>query len=223
METFTEKARPLAFLLSEANGYLSREVLTIASGAGKLEAGTVLGKISLGAATSAAKSGGNAANTGALTLDAVTPVLANAKVGVYTVRCITAAANGGVFRVEDPDGFVLGDVAVAATFADGVKFSIADGSQDFIVGEGFDITVADGSGEYVASPNAFTAAKPGAEKACAILGYPVDATDAAVEGVCVTNDAEAKRPMLVFDSTVNDSTKRAAKIAQLRTVNIKAR
>lgn len=223
MEILTEKPRALAFILSEANGYLSREVLTIASGAGKLQAGTVLGKISLGAATSAAKSGGNAANTGALTLDAVTPVLANAKVGVYTVRCITAASNGGIFRVEDPDGFVLGDVAVAATFADGVKFSIADGSQDFIVGEGFDITVAAGSGEYVASPNAFTAAKPGAENACAILAYPVDATDADVEAVCITNDAEVKTMMLIYDSSVDNSTKRQAKLDQLRLVKIKAR
>ncbi len=45
METFTEKARPLAFVLSEGNGYVSREVLTIASGSGKLGAGTLLGKI----------------------------------------------------------------------------------------------------------------------------------------------------------------------------------
>ena len=93
-------------------------------------------------AASAAKTGGNAADTGALTLNATTPVLAGAKVGVYTVRCITAASNGGTFRVSDPDGYVLGDVAVAATFANDIKFAIADSTQDFIVGEGFDITVS---------------------------------------------------------------------------------
>jgi hypothetical protein len=126
MDTFTEKARNLAFLLSEANGYLSREVLTIASGSGVLEAGTVLGKITVG-------------------------------------------------------------------------------------------------GKYVPSPNAEVVGKEGAETALAILGYGVDATDADVDVVCVTNDAEAKEPMLLFDASVNDSTKRAAKLTQLRAVNIKAR
>lgn len=126
METFTEKARNLAFLLSEANGYLSREVLTIKSGAGVLGAGTLLGKIT------------------------------------------------------------------------------ADG-------------------KYVPSPNAEVVGKEGAEAAVAILGYGVDATDADVEVLCVTNDAEVKEPMLIFDASVDDSTKRTAKLNQLRAVNIKAR
>lgn len=97
-----------------------------------------------GTAEVAAKSGGNTGN-GVFTIDALTPVLAGAKVGVYTVRCIAAAANGGTFRVEDPDGIVLGDVAVGATFADDIKFAIADGSADFVVGDGFDVTVSGGT------------------------------------------------------------------------------
>lgn len=222
MDTFTEKARPLAFILSEANGLLSRDVLTIASGSGVLEAGTILGKISSGAATAAAKAGGNTGN-GTLTLDATSPILSGAKVGVYTIRCITAATNGGTFRVEDPDGNVLGDVAVGATFADDIKFVIADGATDFIVGDGFDVTIAAGSGKYVPSPNALTAGKIGAEIAAAILGYGVDATSADVDAVCVTNDAEVKKPMLLVDASVDDTAKRNAKIAQLRGVNIKAR
>ena len=137
----------------------------------------MLGKITKGSATAAAKSGGNAANTGALTMNATTPVLAGAKVGVYTVRCITAATNGGTFRVTDPDGFVLGDVAVGATFANDIKFAIADGTQDFIVGEGFDITVAAGSGYYkpVNSANV-----DGSDVAECILAADTNATSAAV-------------------------------------------
>lgn len=94
-----------------------------------------------GSAASAAKSGGNTGG-GTLTLDATTPVLAGAKVGVYTVRCIAAATDSGTFRVTDPDGFVIGDVAVGATFANDIKFAIADGAPDFVVGDGFDITVS---------------------------------------------------------------------------------
>lgn len=45
MQTMTEKARRLAFLLSEGNGSISRDVVTILSGSGVLEPGTVLGKV----------------------------------------------------------------------------------------------------------------------------------------------------------------------------------
>lgn len=135
--------------------------------------GEVLGKITKGTATAAAKTGGNAANTGAITMDATTPVLAGAKSGVYTARCIAAASNGGEFEVKDPDGFSLGTVLVGATFANDIKFVIADGSQDFIVGEGFDITVAAGSGKYKAS---VSAGIDGSETPDAILAESVDAS-----------------------------------------------
>lgn len=45
METKTQRARDLAFVLSEGHGHVSREVGTIASGEGFLDAGTVLGKV----------------------------------------------------------------------------------------------------------------------------------------------------------------------------------
>lgn len=124
--SFTETPRDLAFILSEGNGMVSREVLTIKSGSGKVLAGTVLGKVT------------------------------------------------------------------------------ADG-------------------KYVPSPNASVAGKEGAETGVAILGYEVDATSADVPAVCVTNDAEVKLPMLIFEATVNDAAKRTTKLAQLRAVTIKAR
>lgn len=45
MNTITEGSRNLAHVLSEGNGYISRETVVIASGANKLAAGTVLGEI----------------------------------------------------------------------------------------------------------------------------------------------------------------------------------
>ncbi|NOT09676.1 MAG: head decoration protein [Gemmatimonadales bacterium] len=124
---------------------LAHKKVTLLSGENRSR-GAVLGVIAIGAAVSAAKAGGNT-GTGALTLDVTTPVRAGAKVGVYRVRCIAAAANSGTFRVEDPDGIVLGDVVVGGTFDDDLKFAIADGGTDFIVDDGFDITVAAGSGK----------------------------------------------------------------------------
>lgn len=146
-------------------------------GSGVLAAGTVLGKIIKGAASAAAKTGGNTGD-GTLTLDATTPILGYAIPGIYIVRCIAAATNGGTFRVTDPKGKVLGDVAVGATFANQIKFLIADGETDFAVGDGFDVTIAAGSGKY----------KPydkdnvdGSEVAAIILAEDIDATSADVK------------------------------------------
>lgn len=118
-----ESPRKLAFLLSEAPGKLSRDTVTIVSGAGKLDAGTVLGKITVS--------------------------------GKYT---------------SSPD-------------------SGADGSQTGV----------------------------------AVLAEPVDATSADVVALAITDLAEVKTSMLIVHSTVNDATKRATKIAQLRGSKIKAR
>ncbi|MCF8265828.1 MAG: hypothetical protein K9I99_15115, partial [Melioribacteraceae bacterium] len=124
------------------------KAVTIKSGAGVIAKNTVLGKETLGAVTVAAD-GGNTGN-GVFTLDATTPKLARAKAGIYKVVCIAAATNGGTFRVTDPEGYVLGDVAVAATFSNQIKFSIADGATDFVVGDTFDVTIAAGSGKHLA-------------------------------------------------------------------------
>jgi len=151
--------------------------VTIAAGQ-DLAAGTVLGKITKGAATSVAKTGGNT-GTGSLTLDSTTPIIANAQAGGYTAKCITAATNGGIFRVTDPKGNVLGDVAVGSTFSDQIKFALADGETDFVVGDGFDITIAAGSGYYKAYDDDNI---DGSEKAVALLAEDVDATDGAIPG-----------------------------------------
>ncbi len=45
MENSTMQTRALAFLLSEAGGRRSRSTVTIPAGAGKVEAGTVLGEV----------------------------------------------------------------------------------------------------------------------------------------------------------------------------------
>ena len=45
MENVTMQTRNLVFLLSEAAGRRSRSLITIANGAGKLAAGTVLGRV----------------------------------------------------------------------------------------------------------------------------------------------------------------------------------
>ncbi len=122
----TEGPRSLAFLLSEGNGAISRETVTVASGEGALAAGTVLGTVTA-------------------------------------------------------------------------------------------------SGNAVVSPHAEVVGKEGAETATAVLAYPVDATDADVTAVVIRRMAEVKAPHLLFHATVDDATKRGAKIAQLAAADIIAR
>jgi len=50
-------------------------------------------------------------------------------------------SNGGVFEVKDPAGAVVGNATVGTPFTDEVKFTIADGATDFVVGDGFNLTV----------------------------------------------------------------------------------
>ncbi|MDI7864305.1 head decoration protein [Rhizobiaceae bacterium n13] len=119
----TETPRDLGFLLTELPGTLSRDVVTIASGSGKLEPGTLLAKLTAG-------------------------------------------------------------------------------------------------GKYVPSP---ATGADGSQTAIAVLAYAVDASSADAEAVVVANDAEVKKPMLIYDASVDDDTKRNAKLTQLRALNIKAR
>lgn len=205
---------------TEGSNRISRDEGILASGASADVSipGLVVGKIAVGAATPADKSGGNTGN-GVLTMDATTPVLAGAKPGVYTLRVVSAASNGGTFRVTDPEGFVLGEVAVGSTFSNDIKFSVADGSSDFIVGDGFDVTVAVGSGKY--APLSLTG-NNGSEKAAAILLETVDASAADKRVVLLARHAEVVLQSLVWPVGITTEQKNAA-LAALETKGIVAR
>lgn len=152
------------------------DVATLLSGAGSLVRGTVLGKITLGAVTSAA---GTNTGDGTLTPDATTPKLANAQVGAYSVVCTTAHNDVGpvlaVFTVRDPSGAILGTVAEGAAFANQIKFAVAAGTADFVLADSFVVTVAAGSGKYT---TALLAAVDGSATPVAILADAYDATSA---------------------------------------------
>lgn len=113
-----------------------RESLTLKAGSAAV-IGTVLARILLAAAVSAAKAGGNTGN-GTLVMDATTPILAGARDGVYTVRFTSATA----YTVENPDGDVIGNGTNTVAFADDLKFVTTAGGTAFVAGDGFDITVA---------------------------------------------------------------------------------
>ncbi len=183
MTTLTEGRHAGEFLASEAGGTRSREVATILSGE-DLAAGAVLGKVTKGAASSAADAG----NTGDGTMGAVT-VGAGAKPGAYTLTIIEPGTNAGDFVVEDPDGINVGAGDVASAFSGGgLSFTLADGATDFVAGDQFTITVAAGSGKYKEYDPTNT---DGSETAVAVLYDNVDATGGDVtDAVIVARDAE---------------------------------
>ena len=144
---------------------------------GDLTRGALLGKITVGSASAAAKSGGN---TGGGTISSVT-VGTGAQAGVYTVRIVEVVAGAGQFQLRAPDGDVVGIGSVGTEFTGGgLTFTLTDGSPDFALGDGFDITVAAGSGKYVLST---AAATNGSENPVAILAEDANATSADVTTV----------------------------------------
>ena len=171
------------------------KVVTLVSGAGDLARGTVLGKITIGAATAAVNGPGEAgANTGngTLTMDATTPILAGAKAGIYTATVVRAAlaqvgttpvvpAQKAIVEFKDPDGKLLEVIDLATTpgntVANQLKFAILEGTTPFAAGDGFKITVAAGSG-YLKPVN--SANVDGSNVAECILAADTNATSAAV-------------------------------------------
>lgn len=190
----------------------SRDAGILISGQ-NLALGAVLGKIALGGATET--HAGNTGN-GVMTLDVTTPVLPGATVGVYTVKATAAASNSGTFRVFDPRGRVLGDVVVGGTFSDQIKFVIADGSTDFIVGDTFLVTVAAGSNKFtVLAPTA----GDGSQDAVGILLVATNASAGDVKIVFAARDAIVPDNKIVWPGGIT-ATQKASAIAQLAALGI---
>lgn len=220
MTTFTEGRTPGEAIVSEASGTRSRDVAVVT---GSLKAGAVLGQRRTAGATSAAKAGGNT-GTGTFVLDATTPVLAAAIAGTYRLRCITSVTNGGVFRLEDPNGIVLGDVTIppgaggSVTVNEHIKGALTDGGTDFAVGDGFDIAVAAGDGKYV---ELAPSASDGSQVAAAVLWAAKNVSGDEVVTI-IARDAELAASHLVWPSGITDNQKAAA-LAQLKQVGLIAR
>jgi hypothetical protein len=129
--------------------YTKKIEKTIAQDAsGVIPSGAVMGIISLGAITAAAKSGGNT-GTGTCT---VLSLKDGARAGVYTVRVVRAATHIFDYVVSNPNGQQIGfgtceGSGGTSVFSGEIQFTLTDAGTDFIVGDGFDITVAAGSGK----------------------------------------------------------------------------
>ena len=213
MTTLTETQHNGEFIVTEADGTLSRDSITVLLGQ-NLQAGHVIGKVTVGAATGAAATG----NTGNGTIGSVS-VGSTAKQGVTNVTCIEPATGGGIFVVEDPNGITIGKAVVGTAFVGDVDFTIAAGSTDFAAGDRFVVTVAAGSGKYKEYNPANT---DGSEIAVAVLIDNTDATLIDKPAVAITRQAEINAAEIIWFTGATTDQKTAG-LAQLQTQNIVAR
>lgn len=212
MTTFTEGRHAGEYLISEASGTRSRDVVTLATG-NDLEAGTVLGRIR-GAATSAAVG----TNTGNGAMGTVT-LGAGAMEGDYKVIIVEPASDAGAFVVENPLGAVIGHGTVGVAFTGGgLSFTLADGATNFVAGDTFKITVAAGTtyGQFDQDGT------DGTEVAVAVLFDAVDATSADKPAVVHSRDCEVAASKLTWPSDIEAGEKTTA-LAQLAAAGIIAR
>lgn len=210
MATLTEGTHAGEYIVSEANGGISREAGILASG-NNLSACAVLGQVVTGTATA------DAGNTGNGTISAVT--IGNSFIeGTYTLTCTAAAADAGTFSVVAPDGTVLPSLTVAVAYtSEHINLTIADGATDFIVGD--IVTVAVEIGKY-AEFNA--AGTDGTQVAVAVLYAPTDASSADANCVVTKRLSEVRDSDLVWKTGTTTDQKTAAK-AQLAKAFIIAR
>lgn len=203
----TEKLHAGEFLVSEGEGSISREKVTVLSGQ-NLGACAVIGALTKAGLTSAF------AGTGNGTIGTLTKA-AGAKAGAYKIVCIEPAANGGTWMIEDPDGNEVGTAQTGSAFSGVIGFTIADGATDFVAGDTFTVTVAAGSLKVVAVDPAGT---DGREIAYGILWDAVDASTADKPGVAIVRNAEVNEDRLDY-GTLNSGQKTTAK-ANLAKANV---
>jgi hypothetical protein len=130
-----------------ADGEFRDETLTFA-GADTFAEGTILARRKVALVPTAGTVQGGT-GTGTLTALAVTDGPIVPLVGVYVLTCIEAVAQGGVFRLVDPNGQIVApylpmmtaSTGAAVIEAAGLRFTLTDAT-DFIVGNYFEITVA---------------------------------------------------------------------------------
>jgi hypothetical protein len=183
----------------EMENYHSREQVTVLAGQ-DLVMGSVIGKIKTGSVPTTGTAG---TNTGTGTCVSVTGG-AKTKVGVYTLRCVGVAANGGIFSVRDPDGEALPDAVMGAYSNPAINFTLTDGATDFALGDTFTITVPAGSGK-VRELN--LTGIDGSEDAYGILTAGADTNDSTQKQVAYTSGGTAElQPGMVVTGETSGAT-----------------
>ncbi|MFT4117469.1 head decoration protein [Bradyrhizobium sp.] len=221
MTTLTETLHAGGFIVSEANGRRSRDQVTIGLSQ-TLVTAQVLGRTPVpSSVTSSAAADASNTGNGVFTLDGTSPVLADAKNGVYRIVCIEPNTNSGTFEVMDPKGVAIGRLIVGNTFANQIKFAIADGATDFVAGDAFSVTVGvedPGDYDYKALD---TTATDGSQRAAGVL-FSAISTDGSTkkQGVVMRRSCELRASDLVWPTSNLTAAQKAQAIQELNDLGI---
>jgi len=199
MPTVLTEGKYLNDLLKwEMENYHSREQVTVLGGQ-DLVMGSVIGKIKIGTVPTTGTAGTNTGNGTCVSVSGG----AKAKVGVYTLRCVGVAANGGIFSVRDPDGEALPDAVMGAYTNSAINFTLTDGATDFALGDSFTITVPAGSGK-VRELN--LTGIDGSEDAYGIMTAGADTTVAQKQVAFTSGGAAELQPGMVVTGATGGAT-----------------
>lgn len=194
------------------------ELLTFA-GAGTVLEGTILARKSVADAVVAAADGGNTGD-GTVTLATVAAGSVVPLVGAYNLEVTEAVVNGGVLKLEDPNGalvasnliMTVGAGAATVFEAAGLQFTVTDGATDFVVGDKFSLTVA-ADGKMVVFA---LAGAGGAQIPVAIVTYEIVAAGAGNEPIRAGVAGSYRKERLVIDADGDATNVDNAVMDQLR-------
>lgn len=206
MAILTEGAHFGDAILSEANGYRSRETVSVPAST-TIVPGQVLALIAAtsGVDVTTAPVPGNTGN-GTIAMDA-TPTTSKAKPGVYSVIFTAATA----FKVEDPSGREVGTGATASAFTKEVRFTITAGGTAYAVGDRIQITVSLETPDDLQAVPYDPTKSDGSEVASAVaIGGAVTASGETAKVVVLARDAEVKAPELGWPAGIAAAAKAAA-------------
>lgn len=208
----------------EAGAVNHRDELITFAGADVLAPGTILARRSVANAVTPA-AGANTGD-GTVTLATVAAGQVVPIVGAYDLTVTTAVANGGILKLEDPNGalvasdliMTVGAGASTVFEAAGLEFTVTDGATDFIVGDTFTLTVA-ADGKML--PFAIAGAG-GLQIPKAVLGYELTATGAGDLTARPIVDGLVRKEKLIIDLDGDGSNVSNTVIDQLRDFGIAA-
>ena len=203
------------------NNLFKDELLTFA-GAGTVVEGTLLARQAVDTAIVDTPDGGN---TGDGTLVAsVVGVDVLPIPGDYNFECTFAVTNGGVFKLEDPNGNIVadnltlrvGDTLVTTFNVGGLEIVVTEGSTDFAAGDKFALAVV-ANGKMVPFVVGGVA---GAGVPIEVISYDVVAAGAGDEPCRPAISGEVRKEKLIIDADGDGSNITDAILDQLRDFTI---
>jgi hypothetical protein len=200
-----------------------RDNLLTVGGAGTTLAGTILARKAVDDAIVAAADGGNTGD-GTVTAASVVTGPVVPLVGAYNLEVVEAVANGGIWKLEDPNGALVAEKltmtvgAGAATVFEiaGMTFTITDAGTDFALADKFSLTVA-ANGKMVVFA---LAGLGGAQFPIAVLTSDEVATGAGDLPIRPAISGQVRKEKLIIDLDGDGSNVDVTVLDQLRDFGI---